>query len=235
MNKAETAKIIATIQEVYPRFMDGRTPETTTTIWQMMFAAEPYKVVSAAVMAFMSSDNKGFAPVPGQIKEKIAQMNDSEPDEMQAWAIVNRALSRASRAEFAKLPPLIQQCIGSPETFIEWSYEDTGAVDTVIAAGFMRTYRVRAQKQREYGKLPDFAKGAFPAIAAQEPYRLPPAKPKEPEIDDRVPVPEEVMQKVNVLRGAVQREELKQAVDIGKRLDGLNVAIDSLKQADRTR
>ena len=235
MNKAETAKIIAIIQETYPRFMDGRTLEKTVDIWQMIFSSDDYKTVQAALVAFFSSDNKGFAPVPGQIKEKIAQMNDSEPDEMQAWAIVNKALCRASRAEFAKLPPLIQQCIGSPETFIEWSYEDTGAVDTVIAAGFMRTYRARAQKQREYGKIPDFAKGAFPAIATQEPYRLPPAKPKEPEIDDRVPVPEEVMQKVNVLRGAAQREELKQAADIRKRMDGLNVAIDSLKQTDRTR
>jgi len=229
MNKSETAKIIATIQEVYPRFMDGKTPETTTTIWQMMFAAEPYKVVSAAVMAFMSSDNKGFAPVPGQIKEKIAQMNDSEPDEMQAWAIVNKALSRASRAEFAKLPPLIQQCIGSPETFIEWSYMETDAVDVTIANGFMRTYRARAQKQREYGKLPEFAKRAFPAIAAQEPYRLPPAKPKDPEIDDRVPVPDEVLQKISVIRGVAQRRELLQAAENGKRVDGLNKILDGMK------
>ena len=231
MNKSETAKIIATIQEVYPRFMDGKTPETTTTIWQMMFAAEPYKVVSAAVMAFMSSDNKGFAPVPGQIKEKIAQMNDSEPDEMQAWAIVNKALSRASRAEFAKLPPLIQQCIGSPETFIEWSYMETDAVDVTIANGFMRTYRARAQKQREYGKLPEFAKRAFPAIAAQEPYRLPPAKPKDPEIDDRVPVPDEVLQKISVIRGVAQRRELLQAAENGKRVDGLNKILDGMKRS----
>jgi hypothetical protein len=229
MNKAETAKVISTIQEAYPAFMNGRTPEKTIELWQMIFSSDDYKTVNAALLAFLSSDNKGFAPVPGQIKEKIAQMNDSEPDEMQAWAIVNRALSRASRAEFAKLPPLIQQCIGSPETFIEWSYMDTDAVDVTIANGFMRTYRARAQKQREYGKLPEFAKRAFPAIAAQEPYRLPPAKPKDPEIDDRVPVPDEVLQKISVIRGVAQRRELLQAAENGKRVDGLNKILDGMK------
>jgi hypothetical protein len=228
MNLDETKKCLAMIQETYPRFMDGRTMKATSDIWVRLFQ-EPYKTVEAAILAYFTSDNKGFAPVPGQIKEKIAQMNDSEPDEMQAWALVYKALSRASRAEFAKLPPLIQQCIGSPETFIEWSYMDDSAVDVTIANGFMRTYRARAQKQREYGKLPDFARCAFPAIATQEPYRLPPAVVKEPEVDDRVPVPDEVLQKISVLRGVAQRRELLQAAENGKRIDGLNKMLDGMK------
>ena len=231
MNRAETAKIIATIQEVYPHFMDGRTPEKTVDIWQKLFASEAYAVVSASVVAFITADTKGFPPNIGQIKEKIAQMRDDEPDELQAWQIVNRALLRASRAAYAKLPPLIQQCIGSPDTFIEWGNMDAGTVDTVIAAGFMRTYRVRAQKQREYGKLPEFAKRSYPALAEKEPYKLPLPKSREKRLGEAVPVPECVMQQIDTVRAMMQREELKKAVDMSKRLDGLHDAIDSLQRS----
>ena len=229
MIASETAKVIASLLEVYgDKFLAGRSPNRLVEIWDKYFD-EPYAVVSAAVHAFITSDAKGFPPNIGQIKEKIAQMFDSEPDEMQAWAIVYKALERSSREEYAKLPTLIQGCIGSYHTFYEWGQEDISTLNTVTKAGFMRTYRARAQKQREYGKLPDFARGAFPAIAAQEPYRLPAAMPKEPEIDDRVPVPDEVLQKVNVLRGAAQRRELLQAAENGKRVDGLNKMLDGMK------
>jgi hypothetical protein len=234
MNRSETMKALSIVQEAYPHFMDGRTPEATLDLWAKLFPSEPFSAVETAILSFIASDTKGFPPNIGQIKEKIAQMNDTEPDEMQAWAIVSRALSRASRAEFAKLPPLIQQCIGSPETFIEWSYMDTDAVDVTIANGFMRTYRAKAQRQREYGKLPDFARGAFPAIEAPKQYALPAARAKD-EYGEPTAIPEAAMQKLNAFKALAQNEDLKRAAKIGERIDGLNVAIDSLKQTDRTR
>jgi hypothetical protein len=227
MNKAETAKIIATIQEAYPAFMNGRTPEKTIDLWQMIFSSDDYKTVSSALVAFLASDNKGFAPVPGQIKEKIAQMFDTEPDELKAWSIVYTALSRATRAEFAKLPPLIQQCIGSPETFCDWGQEEIDTLNTVTKAAFMRTYRAKALKQREYGKLPDFAKGAFPAIEAPKAYALPAPRATD-EYGEPTAIPEAAMQKLNAFKALALREELKQNAEIGKRIAGLNVAIDSL-------
>jgi hypothetical protein len=95
---------------------------------------------------------------------------------------------------------LIQHCIGSPETFIEWGDMDSGTVDTVIAAAFMRTYRAKALAQREYGKLPAFAKGNYPAIEAQQAYRLPPPREVQELVDDRVEPPESVLEKVAEIR-----------------------------------
>jgi len=226
MNLDETKKCLAMIQETYPRFMDGRTMKATSDIWVRLFD-EPYAVVEAAVMAYLTSDNKGFAPSPGQIKEKIAQMNDTEPDEMQAWAIVYKALARSDREAYANLPPLVQSCIGSYHTFYEWGQEDIGTLNTVTKAGFMRTYRARAQKQREYGKLPDFAKGAFPAIEAPKQYTLPTLRAKD-EYGEPTAIPEAAMQKLNAFKALAQNDDLKRAAKIGKRVDGLNTAIDSL-------
>ena len=234
MIASETAKVIASLLEVYgDKFLAGRSPNRLVEIWDKYFD-EPYAVVSAAVHAFITSDAKGFPPNIGQIKEKIAQMFDSEPDEMQAWAIVYKALERSSREEYAKLPTLIQGCIGSYHTFYEWGQEDISTLNTVTKAGFMRTYRARAQKQREYGKLPDFARGAFPAIEAPKAYALPAPRATD-EYGEATAIPEAAMQKLNAFKALAQNEDLKRAAKIGERIDGLNVAIDSLKQSDRTR
>jgi hypothetical protein len=209
MNKAETAKIISTIQEVYPSFMTGRTAEKTVAIWQMVFDIEPYSVVSAALVAFMSSDNKGFPPVPGQIKEKIAQMNDTEPDERQAWNMILRSFrevdkpNHTAKEEYSKLHPLVRECVGSFDDYRMMGQEDEDTLSITTANAFMRTYRARAQKQREYGKLPEFAKSAYPALAEQEPYRLPLAREVPEPVDDRVGPPDSVMQMVAGLRKSI--------------------------------
>lgn len=207
---------LAAVQEAYPHFLDGRTMQQSVALWDKFFQ-EPKDAILAAISAFISSDTKGFPPNIGQIKEKLSQMGTQEPDEMQAWAIVRRALSRASRAEFAKLPLLIQQCIDSPETFIEWSYEDIGAVDTVIAAGFMRTYRARAEKQKEYGKLPAFAKGNYPALE-QQAYRLPPPREVQELVDDRVEPPESVLERVAEIRKMIPSAAQENPKDRADRL-----------------
>ena len=76
MNKAETAKAIAIIQEVYPHFMDGRKPAATLEIWTKLFASETYQEVEKAIFAFISADTRGYPPNIGQIKEK---MYDDKP------------------------------------------------------------------------------------------------------------------------------------------------------------
>lgn len=228
MTDNETKKALAFIVEAYPHFMDGRNVQNTLSLWAKMFN-EPYAIVESAIIAFIASDTKGFPPNIGQIKEKIAQMNDTEPDEMQAWALVYRAAARGSREEYEKLPALVRGCIGDYRTFWDWGQEDTDTLNTVTKAGFLRTYRARAQKQREYGKLPDFAKASFPALEAKEPYRLPPKCRTDEPYDEPTKVPDNVLQQVSLLRGVADMEELKHAQDITRRLDGLNVAIDSLK------
>ena len=235
MNKAETMKALSTIQEVYPHFMDGRTPEKTADIWQKLFASEPYAIVSAAIVAFITSDTRGFPPNIGQIKEKIAQMRDDEPDEIQAWALVCKAMSCASRAEFAKLPPLIQQCVGSPETLIEWGNTDIGIVDTVTAAAFMRTYRARAQKQREYGKLPEFARQNYPALAEQEPYRLPEPKQAEEWGGERAAAPQSVMDIAQKIKAdiASSPRAIQELKDQARRNDALIGVTEALLKGSK--
>lgn len=158
MTKQETNKILALVLEAYPKFMDGRNPEITSTLWASLFEDEPYDWVQKGLMAFIASDTKGFAPTPGAIKEKIAMLLGNESmTEMEAWNLVLKAISNGfygADVEFRKLPREVQEIVGSPSQLREWSQCDVSEVNTVIASNFQRSYRARAESRRMNGLLP---------------------------------------------------------------------------------
>ena len=91
----------------------------------MVFADEPYAVVESALMAFVSSDTKGFAPAPGALKAIIAQTaTESQVTPMAAWGLVSKALKNSLygyKDEFAKLPQDVQTAIGCAEQLRDWA------------------------------------------------------------------------------------------------------------------
>lgn len=159
MDRQQTAKILALIQETYPHFMDGRTPEATAEIWARMFTTEAYPQVEAAVFAFVACDTKGYPPSIGQIKEKLAQMGAvNEIDEAGAWALVMKAMRNSlynADKEFAALPPTIQRAVGSPSQLRDWELMDLEIVNSVIMSNCLRSYCARASHDREMQKLPE--------------------------------------------------------------------------------
>ena len=159
MTIQETAKILAIINEVYPAFGRDRNLKTTTEIWAKFFEDESYKVVEAAVMQFIASDVKGFAPSIGQIKAALHDVAGAEElSEVEAFALVSKACSNGFygyKEEFNKLPPVIQEVIGQPEVIREWSQLPVDEFQTVVGSNFMRSYRVRATHAKERAKLPE--------------------------------------------------------------------------------
>lgn len=76
MTQGETLKIMAVLQATYPNFYRGMTrqdAEGVVALWADMFAEDSYNTVAAAVRAFIASDSKGFPPVVGQIKQRVAE------------------------------------------------------------------------------------------------------------------------------------------------------------------
>lgn len=176
MTLPETAKLIAVISEVYPKFMDGRQIKTTAMLWQKIFANDPYAEVEAAFFAFVSADEKGFPPAPGAIRALLNKLRqpEGETTETEAWAMVQKATRNSiynADKEFAALPEEIQSCIGSPATLREYAIMDSETLNTVVASNFMRSYRARAVHVREMQKLPPAVKEVFGLIG--EKMRLP--------------------------------------------------------------
>lgn len=192
MTTKETAKLIAVIAEVYPRFMDGRNPETTVALWQKIFSDDPYSEVQAAFFAFVSTDEKGFPPAPGAIRAMLNKLRkpEGETTESEAWGLVQKATRNSiynADKEFAALPEEIQRCIGSPATLREYAIMDSETLNTVVASNFMRSYRARAVQVREMQKLPPAVREVFGLIG--DAFRMPEARLEAPKQEQR-PEPE---------------------------------------------
>lgn len=160
MNKKETGKLLGLIQAYYPRFLDGRNPDVTLDGWQMIFADDPYELVQSALMAYVSTETKGFPPMPGALKE-LMKPKANEVSELEAWHEVKRALSNGiygSQEEFEKLSPICKRIVGSPSVLREWAVMDTDELNSVIGSNFQRSYRVIAKNTSDYEKLPGIAR-----------------------------------------------------------------------------
>lgn len=158
MTVQETNKILAMILEVYPMFGKDRNPEVTSKLWSRLFEDEPYEWVEKALLAFISTDTKGFPPAPGNIKDTIRQLTETdELTAMEAWNLVVKATSNGfygAKEEFSKLPEEVQEIVGSPQMLREWSMMDSDEFNTVIGSNFQRSYRAKAESRKMYGLLP---------------------------------------------------------------------------------
>ena len=156
MNKTETGKILASISEIYPSFRRDRNIDATAKIWHRVFEQVPYEQVSRALMSYIATDTKGFPPVPGALNALIWHAEDAKgmsADE--AWSLVYRALRRSgynSREEFEKLPEEIRRIVVHPSQLHEWAMLDEQEVNTVIAAGFKRSWRAQQELRRSLGE-----------------------------------------------------------------------------------
>lgn len=165
MTKQDTYQVLATLQAFYPDSFRGMTDaaaQLKVTLWQEQFADEPATMVQAAVKAYVSTDKKGFMPVPGQIKEQIAILRDKGGlNEQDAWELVTKALCNSSYGsveEFAKLPADVQRAVGSPNMLKSWASVNISELHTVIASNFKRDYRAIAAQKKDFEKIPGSVK-----------------------------------------------------------------------------
>lgn len=158
MTRDETKKIIMVISASYPNFKPQDIRMTVDT-WQMMLDEYSYTQVSMAVKAYIASDTSGFAPSIGQV---IGLMNKIEKpeelNEMEAWALVSRAIRNGyygAEKEFGKLPPLVQKAVGTPGQLRNWSQTDMESIENVVQSNFMRTYRTVVKSSQEIARMPE--------------------------------------------------------------------------------
>lgn len=167
----ETGKIMACIKMYYPQAFKDYAPQEKKALlkkWQEQFAEDDYSVVGAAIDAFAATDEKGFAPMVGQIKAIIRKL--TKPEEMSEQEAVNLVIKAASRSiynsqeEFDKLPPVLQRLVGKPSKLREWAMMDTDTVNSVVASNLMRSYKVIAEREREYQALPSQVKALIDGV-----------------------------------------------------------------------
>ena len=197
MTRQETGIIMDILTTAYPTFYNGRNApdmRMTVNLWAEMFAEDDVKIVAAAVKALIAMDDKGFPPHIGAVKGRIRQI--SNPDEMteqEAWALISKALRDGyynAEAEFAKLPPLVQDVVHDPRQLWEWSMMDESTVQSVVASNVQRSFRAKAQSRRDFEALPKDVQVLAKTFAAALPQI--PEEPKPAALPPRVRTVEDI-------------------------------------------
>lgn len=157
MTRDETIKLLMVIQSAYPNF---KPPDKTVAVdtWYTMLKDMDYNVVQMGLRAYITSDTSGFAPSIGQLINTIyLTQNPQELNEMEAWALVSKALRNGyygAVEEFDNLPPLVRKAVGTPDNLRNWSQTNTESVENVIQSNFMRSYRTVVKREEEIKKMP---------------------------------------------------------------------------------
>lgn len=173
MTMSQTAEMMAILRAAYPRFYVGMTREDASAalnLWHGFFADDDASLVSDAVKAFIANDTKGFPPVVGQIREKLDVINQAvhgfELTPQTAWGLVKRAMKDSayhSAEQFAELPEVVQEVVGSPSQLHEWAVSNDGVSESVIASNFQRSFAARAAVHKEIRMMPGDVKARIDA------------------------------------------------------------------------
>ena len=161
MDRSDVLKIMAVLRGAYPAFyrdISKAEANDTVNLWMDMFADSDSSIVGAAVKSLISADTKGFAPTIGQVKEKMRFiLSKNEMSAQEAWNLVLKAVRNSlygAGKEFDKLPERLQRLVGSPNQLREWAMMDAGALNSVVASNFQRSYKARVTYEREMMALP---------------------------------------------------------------------------------
>ena len=160
MTRDETKMILMRIQTTYPNWKPQGDLSLTIDVWHEYLSEYSYQEILGAVKAFSLSDTSGFAPTVGQVVGKLhGMMKNIEPDlnGMEAWALVSKAIRNGyygAEDEFAKLPPMVQKAVGSPQNIRNWSQTDLKSIDTVVMSQFLSTYKAECIRESEIARIP---------------------------------------------------------------------------------
>lgn len=156
MKMEDARKFVAVLMVIYPNY-NPIDEELAAKTWASITEEYSYNQVDMALRSYMKSNTSGFAPVPGQIIDKIhAMTTPQELNEMEAWSLVSRAIRNSgynSLDEFEKLPPLVQKAVGQHEQLRIWAIDEEYN-ESVVSSNFMRSYRMEVAREREISKMP---------------------------------------------------------------------------------
>ena len=168
----ETAAIMDILATAYPRFYSGPdAPDSdkVLALWADLFADDEPSLVGAAVKSLIASDERGFPPHIGAVKEQMRKLaNPQELTEGEAWALVAKAVRNSiygAREQFEKLPPELQKLVGSPAQLREWAVMDSGTLHSVVSSNIQRAYKAVVKRERERAKLPEDVRRVIAAVS----------------------------------------------------------------------
>lgn len=162
----ETKKVMAYIAAAYPRYFANVTRESAerqVIPWFDALGEYSAGAVMTGVKSYISADNSGFPPSPGQIVHYIHFTgHPADHNGTEAWALVRRAVNcpwDQMEASFQTLPEMVRKAVGSAASLRELAMMDTQKFETVAQSNFLRMYAAEQKRQATEQTLPAAAIG----------------------------------------------------------------------------
>lgn len=158
MTREEFAVLVKAMKAVYSseNFIADK---DAFNVWYGLLQDLPYEQANLAIQKYMTSER--FPPTIADIRTKATEIiapAEESMSELQAWALVQRALRNSgynSEEEFAKLPEACQRAVGTAANLKEWALMDSDQVATIEQSHFIRNYRTSVQRMKEEARLPE--------------------------------------------------------------------------------
>lgn len=173
MNRTDVNKIMAILEVAYPNWiakLEDEKLKIMLNMWTELFADDDANLVASAIKAIVLTDPSPFPPTIGAIKSKMFELsNPNELTEQEAWNLVYKAISNSghnSKEEHDKLPEVIKSLL-TPQMLREYAMMDSDQIQSVVASNFMRSYRTRKEKFKEFQLLPNNMKTMISNLANQ--------------------------------------------------------------------
>lgn len=163
MTRQEVSKILLMIQVTYPKQFDRLSEEMLAAMvdaWTVFLGEYDYKTVEQGLKIYVTTNNSGFAPTPGQIINAVAgaQMNElTQLTADDAWVMVKKAICNGTygaEREFEALPPIVQKAVGSADIIRSWASLSSQENDTVTRSNFIKSFNRLTDAKRQFTKLP---------------------------------------------------------------------------------
>lgn len=157
LTEEEFKSLAKGMKAVYPQptFLPD---EWAAKVWYGLLKDIPHQILSNAIQKHMMTNP--FPPTVADLRaaaaDFVAKTVEPEMSELEAWALVRKAISRSSyyaEEEFAKLPPACQKAVGSVENLREWATMKMDTLESIEQSHFIRNYRVVLQREKDLAKL----------------------------------------------------------------------------------
>ena len=152
--KDDFMKLVTVLRAAYnsEKFMPDR---QSAMVWYEMLKDIDYPVLMQGCYKLIQSSP--YPPTIADIRASCASLQAVERlSDLEAWAMVRKALSNGvygAEAEYNKLPPLVQEAVGTPANIREMAQADMESVATVFQSQFLRAYRAEVQRATDMAKL----------------------------------------------------------------------------------
>lgn len=157
----ETKKVMAYIAAAYPRYFANVTKESAerqAIPWFDALGEYSVGAVMTGVKSYISADNSGFPPTPGQIIHYIHFTgHPADHSGTEAWALVRKAVNcpwDQMEASFMTLPETVRKAVGNAASLKELAMMDSQRFETVAQSNFLRMYDAEQKRAATEQRVP---------------------------------------------------------------------------------